>query len=203
MQISRRNLLKGAAGLAAATAVPALGADKTWTPKPLPPAIQQNMEEARRFLLTPDIIVREMLRCLDKYNEIPVGLLEQPGFDRRLGDLVRVHGHPPGMLRWQKSVCWRTVSEDLLLSIDDYSDQFIQPHAKAFTSDMLAIAKLEELGQGVMVMGQLPRNDQSYEQFSARANWRGYFARLVREYDIEIDTILMRFDFLYGFAQAS
>lgn len=196
-QISRRKLLKLAAGVAAATALPAAAAKQPFYEGTIHFDPPLKVPAIRRGLLTPTIIVREMILQLSEYNEIPVGLLERPGFDSRLGDLVRVNRHKPAMLQWQKAVTWQSTSADLVLSLDDYSEKFVQPAARSLTSDMLDMAKREELGQGVMVMGQLPLHGQL--PFAAVANWAGYAARLVRDYSLDTDEMLMRIDLLYGF----
>lgn len=199
MQLSRRDLLKAAAGVAAATALPAPG---------LPIQVPHQFampppSAATTSLLTPRIIVREMILQLSKYNEIPVGIRELTPLHRdpKLGDKVRVRGYPPAMMAQMKTVSWESESADLVLSIDDYSERFIVPIAKEITTSMLEEAKHRELGHGAVVMGPLPV--ESWQPFAAQAEWSGYAARLLRDYSINTDQLLMRIDVLYGFTQAA
>lgn len=194
-QINRRELLKLAAGVAAATALPAPGLPMQ---RPHPPALPP-ASTTTRGLLTPSIIVREMILQLSKYNEIRVGIRELTPLHRdpKLGDQVRVRGYPPATMDQQQNVTWESKSADLVLSIDDFSDRFIVPTAKAITTAMLEEAKHRELGHGAVVMGPLPV--ESWQPFAAQAEWSGYAARLLRDYSINTDAMLMRIDVLYGF----
>lgn len=199
MPLSRRDLLKAAAGIAAVTALPAPGlAIQVPHQFAMPPP-----SRATRSLLTPTIIVREMILQLSKYNELPVGIRELTPLHRdpKLGDEVRVRGYPPAMMDQMKDVTWLSQSADLVLSIDDYSERFVVPAAKTITTAMLEQAKHRELGHGAVVMGPLPV--ESWQPFAAQAEWGGYAARLLRDYSMNTDQLLMHIDVLYGFTQAS
>lgn len=196
MELNRRELLAAAANLAAVTALPMTFDELVKQPALLtpPPAMP-------RGLITPTMIVRDMIRCLDQCNtELQIAPIRNVGFDPKLGDVVAVEGYRPAELNQRKTVVWHTFSKDLVLSLDDYSERFVEPVAKAIYTDMEDTAKRLELGKPVLVMSRLPL--EAWQPFAARAEWRGYAARLVREYSIDTDELLMCIDVLYGFTQA-
>ncbi len=178
--INRRELLKGSAAVAVLVGFPAMG-----LAAPLPKA---------SGLITPDMMLKEFISLMDA-STIPFAKQITPDWVK-LGDTLArsyVRGYSQFIVDKHDGADAKLQASELGLSMDDFSDKYIEPVANVMADSMM-----QEATEGKdIVCARLPHSDEQ----SRTLNYRGIAARLSLMYDIKSDAIFTRFDMLYGAAK--
>lgn len=199
--MNRRDLFKQMTGLVVVAAVPA---DENFLTEELPaPEPLPDVPPDLPYILTADIVIREFLFQLGQLATLRfVKHVVPREYSPKQGDQCSLSrlGFKDALLDRRKHVSFSFKTQDLTLSLDDYSDMYIRPAAIAFAHSMTDnVLEYEMSGEPRVFCAELAL--PNHVPFTARASFNGMCARVATEYDIDTDETIMRLDMLYGFTE--